>query len=82
MWDCDIPAQEVKKFIWDGVRTKWPAAHRLMRDVRLPNDEQNAMVLQIDVDGKKIEDVVTAWVDQNEAVWQWWVKDALLNPGK
>ena len=81
VWDCDIPAQEVKKFIWDGVRTKWPAAHRLLRNVRVTNDEQNAMVLQIDVEGHKIDNVVTAWVDQNEAVWQWWVKDALLNPG-
>ena len=40
------------------------------------------MVIKIDVDGEKTEDVVTAWVDANESTWRWWVKDALLNPGK
>ena len=82
VWDCDLPAQETKKFLWEGVREKWPAAHRLMRNVRVTNDEQNAMVIKIDVDGEKTEDVVTAWIDANESTWRWWVKDALLNPGK
>ena len=82
VWDCDLPAQEIKKFVWEGVRTKWPAAHRLMRNVRIGNDDQNAMVIRIDVDGEDAEDVVTAWVDENESTWQWWIKDALLNPGR
>ena len=69
------------RLIAAAVRTKWPAAHRLVREMRLSNDEQNAMVLKIDVDGQNIEDVVTAWVDANESTWQFWVKDALLNPG-
>lgn len=82
VWDCSIPAQEIKKLVWDGLRTKWPAAHRLVRAIQLGNDEQNAMVLEVDVDGADIEEVVTAWVDANESKWQFWVKDALLNPGK
>ena len=80
-FDCSIPVQEIKKLVWAGLRDKWPGAHRFLRNVRITNEIQNAMVLKIDVDGEKIEDVVAEWIDNNESTWSWWVKDALRNPG-
>jgi glycine betaine/proline transport system substrate-binding protein len=80
-YDCDIPIQEIKKLIWGGLREKWPAAHRLLRNVQITNDIQNALVLKVDVEGQKIEDVVKTWLDENTHIWRWWVKDALMNPG-
>ena len=80
-YDCDLPAEEIKKLVWGGLRDKWPAAHRLLRNFQITNDEQNAMVLAIDVEGNKIEDVVAAWLDDNAYKWGLWVKDAKYNPG-
>ena len=81
VWDCDLPAQEIKKYAWAGVKDKWPAAYRLMRNVRITNDIQEALMLKIDVEGGKLENVVADWLKENEIMWRAWVKDAMLNPG-
>jgi glycine betaine/proline transport system substrate-binding protein len=80
-FDCNMPPGEVKKLVWAGVRDKWPGAYRLMRNVQITNAVQNALVLQVDVEGKDIDAVVQAWIDENQDIWRWWIKDALMNPG-
>ena len=40
----------------------------------LTNDEMNAMITEVDIDGKKVEDVVAEWMGKNEARWQEWIK--------
>jgi len=81
-WDCGHPAEEIKKLMWGGIRDKWPAAYRLLRNYRVTNDIQNELVLRIDVEGEKLEDVIADWLANNERTWQPWVKDAMYNPGK
>ena len=80
-YDCDFAIQELKKLVWAGVRDKWPAAHRFLRNYTITNEIQNSLVLKIDVEGQKLEDVVAEWIENNENTWHWWVKDALRNPG-
>ncbi|MBM3465770.1 MAG: hypothetical protein FJX76_27070 [Armatimonadetes bacterium] len=80
--DCDFAIQEIKKLVWTGVRDKWPAAHRFLRNFEITNETQNSLVLKIDVEGRDIESVVAEWIDGNEDTWYWWIKDALLNPGQ
>ena len=63
------------------MRDKWPAAHRLLRNFQITNEDQNALVLKIDVEGQKLEDVVAEWLEENERKWGLWVKDAKYNPG-
>jgi len=82
IYDCGTPVEEIKKLMWGGIREKWPAAYRLIRNFTLDNDAQNAMVMKIDVDGEKLEDVIAQWMDDNQDVWRPWVKDAMYNPGK
>ena len=81
IFDCDLPAQEIKKYAWAGVKDKWPAAYRLMRNVRFTNADQEALMLKIDVEGGKLEKVVANWLKGHETMWRAWVKDAMLNPG-
>jgi glycine betaine/proline transport system substrate-binding protein len=76
-----MPPGEVKKLVWAGVKDKWPGAYRLLRNVQITNDIQNNLVLQVDVEGKDMNEVVKTWLDENEHVWRWWIKDALMNPG-
>lgn len=82
IWDCAHPIQEIKKFAWKGFREKYPAGYRLLRSYQISNDVQNGLVHAIDVEGMPEDDVVTQWVDANEALWSQWVHDALMNPGK
>lgn len=40
------------------------------------------MVLKIDVEGQKLDDVIAEWLANNERTWKPWVKDAMYNSGK
>jgi len=55
--------------------TKHADAAKLISKARLTNTQQAGMILAIDVDGKDIDDVVRAWLDQNEAIWKPWLAD-------
>ncbi len=76
-WDCDWERGYIKKMAWTGLVDKWPAAHKLLSAYTLRNKDQIPMMNAIDQDGKKLEDVVSAWVDANEATWKPWVDAAM-----
>ena len=76
-WDCDWERGYIKKMAWTGLADKWPAAHKLLSSYTLKNSDQIPMMNAIDQDGKKLEDVVSAWVDANEATWKPWVDAAM-----
>ena len=75
-WDCDWARGYIKKMAWTGLKDKWPAAHALLSAYTLTNDDQIPMMNAIDQEGNKLEDVVSAWVDANEAKWKPWVDAA------
>ena len=75
-WDCDWARGYIKKMAWTGLKDKWPAAHALLSAYTLTNDDQIPMMNAIDQEGNKLEDVVSARVDANEAKWKPWVDAA------
>ena len=75
-WDCDWQRGYIKKMAWVGVKDKWPAAHKLLTAYTLKNKDQLPMMKSVDQDKKKLEDVVSAWVDANKATWKPWVAAA------
>ncbi len=74
--DCGPPRTAVNKIAWRGMRDRWPAAYRLLEAFRLDNAEQNAMMLEIDVQGREIEAVALRWLAANSERWQVWVAEA------
>ena len=44
--------------------------------MRIDNNTQNALMLEIDNKGRKLEDVIAEWIDANEATWSPWVEAA------
>ena len=42
----------------------------------IDNATQNALMLEIDQKGRKLEEVIAEWIDANEATWGPWVKAA------
>ncbi len=77
VWDCDWERGYIKKLAWKGLADKWPAAHKVLSAYTLRNEDQIPMMNAIDQDGKKLEDVVSAWIDANEAIWKPWVDAAM-----
>ena len=53
-----------------------PEAANLIINSTLSNDEQAAMILAIDVDGRDLDEVVQEWVDANESTWRTWLESS------
>lgn len=68
--DCDFAATRIFKGGWSGMEEKWPAAFEILSNYTLSVDAQQPMMGAIDVDGGKVEEVVAAWMADNEAVWK------------
>ena len=73
-YDCGKPHGEIWKVGWAGVKDKWPGAYKAIKAFSLNNDEMGAMITEVDLNGKKVTDVVTEWMGQNEPRWSEWIK--------
>lgn len=73
-YDCGKPFGDIWKYAWGGMKDKWPVAYKVAKSYQVTSDELNAMSGEVDLDGKSIEDVATAWVDANEAKWKAWAE--------
>jgi glycine betaine/proline transport system substrate-binding protein len=73
-YDCAKPRGPIWKVAWAGVKDKWPGAHKAVKAFTLANDEMGAMVADVDLNGKKVEEVVADWMAKNEARWSAWIK--------
>jgi glycine betaine/proline transport system substrate-binding protein len=73
---CGFQQASVDKIANKDVATKWPGAYKLLEVVSIDNAAQNALMLEIDNKGRKLEEVVAEWIDANEATWGPWVEAA------
>ena len=72
-YDCGKPRGPIWKAGWAGIKDKWPGAYKIIKAYTLNNDEMSAMVGDVDLQGKSVDDVVNAWMDANESRWQGWI---------
>ena len=73
-YDCGKPFGWIKKVGWKGGEAKWPGAYKAVRNFKIDNKEMGDMIASIDLDGKKLDDVVGTWMKANEARWMAWIK--------
>jgi len=71
--DCGKPRGPVWIAAWAGLKDKWPGAYQTIKSFKMDNDEMGGLITQVDLDGKKVEDVVAAWMTANEPRWQAWI---------
>jgi len=71
--DCGKPRGPIWIAAWAGLKDKWPGAYQTIKSFKLDNDEMGGLITQVDLDGKKVEDVVSAWMAANESRWQAWI---------
>ena len=73
-YDCGKPRGPIWKVAWAGMKDKWPGAHAAVGKFNVKNEEMGAMVSAVDLDGKKVEDVVADWMSKNGDRWKAWIK--------
>ncbi|MCJ8300606.1 MAG: ABC transporter substrate-binding protein [Pseudomonadales bacterium] len=73
-YDCGKPTGPIWKVSWAGLKDKWPGAHKIISDFSVNNAEMGAMISEVDLEGNKLEDIVSSWMDKNPSRWQQWIK--------
>jgi glycine betaine/proline transport system substrate-binding protein len=71
--DCGYPEDVLFKAFHAGLAGRVPDAHTVLRNLRLSNDDQNAITFAMDVEGLDAASAAQAWVDANEDVWRAWL---------
>lgn len=69
-YDCDFIPTRIFKGAWSGFAETWPAAYEIIDNYRLSTAQQEPLMGAVDVDGKSVEEVVAAFLDENEAYWK------------
>ncbi len=72
-YDCGKPRGPIWKVSWAGVADKWPGAAKAIENFKLSNADYGAMVTEVDLDGKSVDDTVAAWMADNKATWSGWI---------
>lgn len=72
-YDCGKPFGEIWKVGWAGVKGEWPGAHAAITAFTINNDEMGAMITDVDLNGKSIDDVTAQWMVDNESRWMGWI---------
>jgi len=75
-YDCGKPQGWIKKMAWAEGEQIWPCAYDITRNFTMDADEVGALVYEVDVDGKSVEDVAMNWARENESKWREWASCA------
>ncbi len=72
-YDCGKPFGDIWKVAWAGMEEKWPGAYAAVEAFTVSNDDMGAMITEVDLNGKTVEQVVADWMAANEAAWKGWI---------
>lgn len=73
---CGFQQASIDKIASKEFAASFPGAAKLYEMMSIDNATQNALMLEIDNKGRKLEEVIAEWVDANEATWSPWVEAA------
>ncbi|MBC6404904.1 MAG: ABC transporter substrate-binding protein [Rhodospirillales bacterium] len=73
-YDCGKPRGPIWKVAYAGVKGKWPGAYEAIKAFTVGNDEMGAMVAEVDLNGRTVEEVVAGWMADNEDRWSGWIE--------
>ena len=73
-YDCGKPRGPIWKVAYTGVKDKWPGAYEAIKAFTVGNDEMGAMVAEVDLNDRTVEEVVAGWMADNEGRWSEWIE--------
>jgi glycine betaine/proline transport system substrate-binding protein len=75
-YDCGKPEGWIKKMAWANGEDVWPCAYDIVRSFTMDSDEVGALVYEVDVEGRSVEEVAMEWATENEPEWREWASCA------
>jgi glycine betaine/proline transport system substrate-binding protein len=72
-YDCGKPRGPIWKVAWSGVKDQWPGAYNAIKAFNVDNNEMSRMIVKVDLESQKLEDVVAEWMNTNAARWKTWI---------
>ena len=73
-YDCGKPFGWIKKVGWKAGEKKWPGAYRAVRNFKIDNAQMSQMIVEVDLEGKSVDETVAKWMRENESTWKGWIK--------
>ena len=73
-YDCGKPFGWIKKVGWKDGEKKWPGAYKAVRNFHIDNAAMSKMIVEVDLDGKSVDDTVANWMAANKSTWMAWIK--------
>jgi glycine betaine/proline transport system substrate-binding protein len=73
-WDCGYKTGEIGKLANKDYISKLPKLGAILKAFRMTTTDVGKGTEEVDVNGKKLEDVADAWLAANRATWEAWIK--------
>ncbi len=71
-YDCGKPTGWIKKMGWAGGEEVWPCAYEIVRNYEMDNDTLSALIAEVDLEGRPVEEVALEWAKENQDTWRPW----------
>ncbi|MDR6263503.1 MULTISPECIES: ABC transporter substrate-binding protein [Rhodobacterales] len=72
-YDCGKPSGPIWKAAWAGLADKWPNAEKAIKNFKISNEDMGAMVADVDLNGKSVDETVAAWMTDHKDTWSAWI---------
>jgi glycine betaine/proline transport system substrate-binding protein len=72
-FDCEKPSGPIIKLANVNLAAQYPHATKLLKRFSLTNADYDAMVGEVDVEGKSVEGVADEWLAQHKDQWLQWI---------
>lgn len=73
-YDCGKPTGPIWKVANAGLKESHPDATKAIMNFTISNADMGAMVAEVDLNGKSVEDTVAAWMEANKDTWMAWIQ--------
>lgn len=71
--DCDYPPDVLYKAVYAKLKDTAPDAYQFLKNMNYSNEDQIAMIADVELNGMKPEEAAQAWITANEAKWSAWI---------
>lgn len=71
---CGFEQASIDKVVNSDFADNMPAAMAIFEALTITNDIQNQLMLEIDQEGRDLDEVIAEWMDENEDTWGPWLE--------
>ena len=70
---CGFPDEMTYNVVRVGFKDENPKAYAFLKNMWFTTEMQQEMLVMVDVEGNSVDEAVSMWMAQNEAVWKAWI---------